>query len=572
MSYRTIFLVLALWIAPATMAKCQPVSWANSATGLGAGAWSTPSNWSPAIVPTSTNNARITNGGEASITASVAASRIEVGKNNGVGILTSVAPGVELIIDSDFDIGQIGGNFAAGPGRVTGDGSVAISNAARLVVGNGGAGGIDVATTNATAGAEANGTGSLSLQAVASVEVADDANIGQAGGSATSTAHGAFTASSLGMLSIGADFDVGQSGGTGQANGHGTATIENSQLVVGANIDVGRTSGSTVGNFGDGTLHLTDSTASIGFADSLLPKSLNIGDAGAQPGKRANAQGLVTLARSTIDVANRINIGGLSGGGSNLQNSADGTLRLVDSLATAGKVDVAVVSTNTLGSSTGLLQVDASLVDVGGTLALGAGATLHFGLAGVNRSDGSGTAGQYGAINANSALLAGDFEVFLLHGFQPAAGNQFDLIATTGLIAGFIMPTSLPALPVGLDWNVSQTANLLRLDVVAGAPDADFNADGNVDGQDFLIWQRNVGILTGANPAQGDSDFDGDVDQVDLSVWESQFNTMPSPSLAIAATAPEPGTGALAASFALLWWPAMRWSNSRLLVVRREVN
>jgi len=51
--------------------------------------------------------------------------------------------------------------------------------------------------------------------------------------------------------------------------------------------------------------------------------------------------------------------------------------------------------------------------------------------------------------------------------------------------------------------------------------DADFDQDGDVDGADFLIWQRNFG--TGTTLAQGDADSSGGVDNVDLMIWETQF-------------------------------------------------
>ncbi|MCH8840516.1 MAG: hypothetical protein IH831_07530, partial [Planctomycetes bacterium] len=45
---------------------------------------------------------------------------------------------------------------------------------------------------------------------------------------------------------------------------------------------------------------------------------------------------------------------------------------------------------------------------------------------------------------------------------------------------------------------------------------ADFDEDGDVDGKDFLTWQRGLGILLGAAHGDGDADGDGDVDLADL--------------------------------------------------------
>ncbi len=52
----------------------------------------------------------------------------------------------------------------------------------------------------------------------------------------------------------------------------------------------------------------------------------------------------------------------------------------------------------------------------------------------------------------------------------------------------------------------------------------DFDVDGDVDGSDFLTWQRSVGTTPDAILTDGDSDFDGDVDSQDLNTWQLQFN------------------------------------------------
>jgi len=72
---------------------------------------------------------------------------------------------------------------------------------------------------------------------------------------------------------------------------------------------------------------------------------------------------------------------------------------------------------------------------------------------------------------------------------------------------------------------------------------ADFNGDGEVDGSDFLIWQRGFGVSDGtANPIDGDATGDGNVNGDDLAVWKSQFGTF---SGSAVAAVPEPGSIAL---------------------------
>jgi hypothetical protein len=66
-----------------------------------------------------------------------------------------------------------------------------------------------------------------------------------------------------------------------------------------------------------------------------------------------------------------------------------------------------------------------------------------------------------------------------------------------------------------------------RIDIGAfesGTTSADFDADLDVDGNDFLLWQRGLGALNAnATHAKGNADFDADVDAADLAIWRSQF-------------------------------------------------
>jgi hypothetical protein len=62
---------------------------------------------------------------------------------------------------------------------------------------------------------------------------------------------------------------------------------------------------------------------------------------------------------------------------------------------------------------------------------------------------------------------------------------------------------------------------------------ADFDLDGDVDGRDFLAWQRGFGTpAPTAVKSQGDSDNDLDVDGADLGVWQGQYGTVPGPLVA----------------------------------------
>lgn len=65
----------------------------------------------------------------------------------------------------------------------------------------------------------------------------------------------------------------------------------------------------------------------------------------------------------------------------------------------------------------------------------------------------------------------------------------------------------------------------VRIDIGAiefGATSADFDNDGDIDGVDFLVWQRGVGKSTPVH-GDGDADLDGDVDAGDSSIWEATY-------------------------------------------------
>ncbi len=56
-------------------------------------------------------------------------------------------------------------------------------------------------------------------------------------------------------------------------------------------------------------------------------------------------------------------------------------------------------------------------------------------------------------------------------------------------------------------------------------PSADFDGDDDIDGSDFLAWQRGLGT-SNANKPDGDADHDQDVDSDDLGIWQNQFSVV----------------------------------------------
>jgi hypothetical protein len=90
----------------------------------------------------------------------------------------------------------------------------------------------------------------------------------------------------------------------------------------------------------------------------------------------------------------------------------------------------------------------------------------------------------------------------------------------------------------GLAWRMSTLANV---------PSADFDKDGDVDGRDFLMWQRGFGTLIDASLADGDADGDGDVDTDDLAVYQNQYFPSGKASASLLRVVPEPGSALLLA-------------------------
>lgn len=80
-------------------------------------------------------------------------------------------------------------------------------------------------------------------------------------------------------------------------------------------------------------------------------------------------------------------------------------------------------------------------------------------------------------------------------------------------------------------------------------PSADFDSDGDVDGQDFLVWQRGFGLNAQTDNTLGDANFDGTVDGDDLAVWQDQYG-MPAELANI--VVPEPANMAFAIGLLML--------------------
>jgi len=124
------------------------------------------------------------------------------------------------------------------------------------------------------------------------------------------------------------------------------------------------------------------------------------------------------------------------------------------------------------------------------------------------------------------------------------------LVAMTGFVDGaglnHFTDADISALAAAADGS-SQAATATAIYdnfLVQEVNGADFDEDGDVDGTDFLLWQRGFGITGTALPSDGDANGDSKVDAQDLAIWQSQFGFMAHTAV-IATAVPEPTTLAL---------------------------
>ncbi len=115
-----------------------------------------------------------------------------------------------------------------------------------------------------------------------------------------------------------------------------------------------------------------------------------------------------------------------------------------------------------------------------------------------------------------------------------ALGQNFE-----GLGLGPRLPSGAWAL-IGVVDSGSDAGNTVVAFTATANVTADFNGDGDADGDDMLAWQRGLGKAIGATLADGDADRDGDVDADDLGIWRAAQTPPPE-----AAAVPEPDGASL---------------------------
>jgi T5SS/PEP-CTERM-associated repeat protein/autotransporter-associated beta strand protein len=168
---------------------------------------------------------------------------------------------------------------------------------------------------------------------------------------------------------------------------------------------------------------------------------------------------------------------------------------------------------------------------------------------------------QYDGVRVSEQLsLDGALRVSLIDGFAPAAGESFDIL-DWGSLSGTFAAVYLPEL-AGLMWDTSQLYSAGVLAVVAPVfLEADFDEDGDVDGDDLVTWKAGFGDSGAAAHMDGDADGDLDVDGADFLTWQRQLG---SPAAVVSSAAvPEP-----TAAMILLTASGVAWMVAR----RRRVS
>ena len=111
---------------------------------------------------------------------------------------------------------------------------------------------------------------------------------------------------------------------------------------------------------------------------------------------------------------------------------------------------------------------------------------------------GTAPGGGHDQIQSSGTLaLDGTLLVTLINGFNPAAGNSFNLFDWAGL-AGAFDTLQLPALSGSLVWDTTQLYTTGVLLVAAPGLPGDYNLDSIVDAADYVVWRK-----TGINGQPG---------------------------------------------------------------------
>lgn len=359
-------------------------------------------------------------------------------------------------------------------------------------------------------------------------------------GNATITAHGG-TVAGAGGATINFDYVAHAGNATLVANG-GTnggaggaiyfrrgATGDNARLVVnqgavadfGGNLSVDFTS---IGSIeGGGTFAINGTELRVGALNTSTTVSGSIVDAlGTTSGGRLTktGSGKLSLAGAngynglTTVEAGTLAINGSIAGGALVKNGA--TLSGTGTIA--GPVTVAAGGIISPGSSPGTLSV--------GGLNLASTSSLDFEV---------GALSDRLAVNGNLTLDG----ILNISASSATAILDTDLVTYTGALTNNgltigAVPSGFSPTDFAIDISLPGRVRLIR-----GSATADYDGDGDVDGNDLVRWRSGFGTAGGASRGQGDSNADGTVDGADFLAWQRQLG---SAATLTNSAVPEPGS------------------------------
>jgi probable HAF family extracellular repeat protein len=127
------------------------------------------------------------------------------------------------------------------------------------------------------------------------------------------------------------------------------------------------------------------------------------------------------------------------------------------------------------------------------------------------------------------------------------------LVDPSVLAAGWVLERANDINDLG--WIVGSARNTVlgythafRLEHIAGPPHpADFDGDGHVDGDALALWTVGFGTTENATRSQGDANADGSVDGADFLPWQRELSLAANPL----SGAPEPAVNVLISMAAL---------------------
>jgi len=210
-----------------------------------------------------------------------------------------------------------------------------------------------------------------------------------------------------------------------------------------------------------------------------------------------------------------------------------GTLSGSGSLRLNGTLDQLLAETG--GTISPGNSIDTLLVD--GDVVIGDGGIFSV------EVDGSGDADLLSIIQGAFQPALGDIDLSSTSDFLDVTnlsgdvnGNQFVVLEYAGSRIGTFDNVTSGVNVIYDDPNNRILVEPTALPVVF---DADFDDDSDIDGADFLTWQRGFGLMGQTDNTNGDATFDGTINGADLAVWESQFSSL-SIVLSASQSVPEP--------------------------------